>query len=73
MARHLPGSDVDSGVAVGVPVVVPKGVVLRTVPARVSGSVWLHQTGFASVGTTPVCGSLKASLLVVQSAVPERQ
>ena len=74
MIRHPLGSDVDSvGVAVGVPVAVPGEVVLRTVPARVLGSAWSYQIGFVWEGTTQVCGLLKASLWVVQSAVPERR
>ena len=74
MIRHFLGSGVGSaGIVVGVPVVVPEEVVLRTVSVRVSGSAWSHQIGFALGGTTRVCGSLKASLLVVRSAVPERQ
>ena len=74
MTRRLLGSGADSaGVAVEALVGAPEEGVLRTAFARASGSVWLYRTGFALVGTTPSYGLLKASLLVVQSAVPERQ
>ena len=74
MIRHLLGSGVDStGAAVEVPVVVPEEVVLRTVSAWVSGSAWSCQIGFVLGETTQACDLSKASLLVVQSAVLERQ
>ena len=61
------------GVEVGVLVVASEEVVLRTVFARVSGSVLSYRIGFVLGGTTQVCDLLKVSPSAVQSAVSERQ
>ena len=62
-----------AGVVVGVPAAAPEEAVLRTVFARVSGSVSSYQIGFVLGGTMQACDLLKVSLSVVQSAVSGRR
>ena len=70
MIHHLLGSGVDSaGVVVGVSTVGLEEVALRMMFARVSGLASSCQIGFATGGTMQAYDSLKASLLVAQSAV----
>ena len=75
MTHHLLGSGADSaGVAVVEALVgALEGVVLRTVFAKVVGSVWSFRIYSVSEGTTRACDLLRVSLSAVQSAVSGRR